>query len=91
MKAIKLKNGTVFATDGLLTVRLLPNGECAPSPIAYEVLEWDLRTENPDTWEYLTEADIYALSGGAGDIIADTFESVRSTLGLCNDDKENIK
>ena len=86
MKAIKLQNGTVFATDGLLTVRLLSNGECTASPISYEVLEWDLRTEKPDMWEYLTETDIKSLPNGGFNKIAACFDNTRATLEMI---KEN--
>jgi hypothetical protein len=58
MKGIRLSHGVIFATDGLITVRLSKDGECGASPIAYEVLEWDLRTEPPDTWDYIFESDL---------------------------------
>ena len=58
MKGIRLSHGVIFVTDGLSTVRLLPNGECGTSPITYPSLEWDLRTEPPSSWHYITESDI---------------------------------
>ena len=58
MKGIKLSHGAVFVYDGLFTVKLSKTGECGPSPIAYPVLEWDLRTEPPDTWDYIFESDL---------------------------------
>ena len=82
MKSIKLQNGTVFVSDGTLTVRLLPNGDCGPSPIMYEVLEWDLRTEPPERWEYLTEGDLQGLPcGGYAKIIA-AFAKMNEALGI---------
>ena len=88
MRGIKLQNGTVFATDGLFTVRLLSNGECTPSPIPYMVLEWDLRTENPNTWEYLTESDIKGLSNNGGEKIATVLNEARLTLEMENEKGE---
>ncbi len=73
MKGIRLASGAVFVSDGRYTVRLLSSGACDISPVAYEVLEWDLRTEPPDKWEYLTESEILALPGGA-------FEKIRKVL-----------
>ena len=74
MKGIRLSHGAVFVTDGLHTVRLLPSGQCGPSPIAYPVLEWDLRCENPNSWEYLTNGDIEGLDGY--DKIFSAFEDI---------------
>ena len=39
MKGVRLSNGTVFVSDGLITVKMSKDGECGASPIAYEVLE----------------------------------------------------
>ena len=58
MKGIRLSHGVVFVSDGLNTVRLLPDGECGASPITLPALEWDLRTEPPSSWDYLDENDI---------------------------------
>ena len=71
---IKLAHGTIFVTDGVFTVRLLKNGECTLSPITYRTLEWDLRTENPENWEYMTESDIRTLPDGAYEKIKAIFE-----------------
>ena len=76
MKGIRLSHGTVFVTDGLTTIRLLPSGECGASPIAYEVLEWDLRTEPPESWEYLTESDIRALADDGYSKICTALEKI---------------
>ena len=61
MKGIRLSHGAIFVTDGTHTVRLLPSGKCTVSPISYATLEWDLRTESPSAWEYLTDGDIRSL------------------------------
>ena len=82
MQGIRLSFGTVFVTDGLFTVRLLKNGECAPSPITYRNLEWDLRTEREDTWEYIYESDIRALPDGAYEKIKAVFDEMHSNVGM---------
>jgi len=82
MEGIKLNNGTIFITDGLITVRLLASGECGLSPVLYSVVEWDLRTESPDSWEYLTEGEIMNLPNGATEKILAEFSRARSILGL---------
>ena len=76
MQGIRLSFGTVFVTDGLFTIRLLKNGECTLSPITYRNLEWDLRTENPENWEYMTESDIRTLPDGAYEKIKAVFEEM---------------
>lgn len=70
MKGIRLSHGTIFVTDGIVTVRLLTSGECGASPISYAVLEHDLSTEPPSSREYISEGEIRALSNGDGDRIA---------------------
>ena len=82
MKGIKLSHGAVFVYDGLFTVKLSKSGECGPSPITYQVLEWDLRTESPDSWEYLTEGDICGLADGGYDKICAAFEKIHKTLKI---------
>lgn len=61
MKGIKLSSGATFITDGFITVRVLKSGEVGVSHITYQTLEWDLRTEPPDTWGYLLEGEIIDL------------------------------
>ena len=80
MKGIRLSHGAVFVYDGLVTVKLSKSGECGPSPIAYPVLEWDLRTEPPSTWEYLTEGDICGLTDGGYEKICAALEKMHKTL-----------
>ena len=80
MKGIKISHGAIFVYDGLFTVRLSKNGECGSSPISYPVLEWDLRTEHPSTWEYLTERDIRGLPDGGYDKICAEFEKIHATF-----------
>ena len=60
MRGIQLAHGAIFVEKNGVTVRIL-NGKCELSPIMLPVLEWDLRTEPPDTWDYLTEGDVRGL------------------------------
>ena len=76
MKGIRLSYGTVFVSDGLFTVRLLPTGECEPSHVLLPSLEWELRTEPPHTWDYMTEAEIRALPDGGFEKICAVFEKM---------------
>ena len=81
MKGIRLSHGVMFITDGRVTVRVRKNGECDVSPISYPSLEWDLRTENPNTWDYMTEYEIKTLPDGLYDKITAVFDKVNKILG----------
>ena len=61
MQGIRLSHGVVFVTNGISTVRILKNGEVGYSPISYFVLERDLSTEPPSSWEYMTDREIRSL------------------------------
>lgn len=80
MNGIRLSHGAVFVSDGLCTVRLLPTGECGPSPVLLPTLEWELRTEPPGTWDYMTEAEIRALPDGGFEKISAAMDKMRSVL-----------
>ncbi len=80
MQGIRLSHGAVFVSDGLNTVRLLPDGKCGTSPMTLPALEWDLRTEAPSTWEYLTEDDIKNLPDGGYEKIQAAFARTESVL-----------
>lgn len=82
MRGIRLACGTIFVSDGLVTVRLLKSGECEVSPIAYEVVEWDLRTEPPEKWEYITESDLRDLPNGGYDKIRAVLNNTRKILEI---------
>ena len=60
MRAMKLKHGVVFAERDGITLRFL-HGKWEISPIAYDALEWDLRGDGPDAYEYFTESDLRGL------------------------------
>ena len=81
MKGIRLSHGVIFVSDGLVTVKVKSNGECEISPISYEVLEWDLRCENPNSWDYVSEYELKLLPDGLYDKIVAVFEKTRKILG----------
>ena len=60
MRGIKLKHGVVFMKRDLITIRYA-NGKWETSKIDLDVLEWDLRTESPDSYCEVDEADIKAM------------------------------
>ena len=80
MKGIKLSHGTIFVTDGLITVRVLKSGVVGLSPVTYHNLEWELGTEPPETWGYLTQGEIESLP--EFEKINALFEKVRKTLKI---------
>ena len=58
MRGIKLSHGVAFVEYDGVTVRISADGKCELSRILFSSLEWDLRTESPDKWEYITESDV---------------------------------
>ena len=80
MKGIKLSHGVIFVTDGTYTVRLSKDGTCGVSPILYENLEWDLKTEPPETYEYLTNGDIVNLPDSGYEKIEKVFQEIYEVL-----------
>ncbi len=80
MKGIRLSHGVVFVSDGIDTVRLLPTGECGTSPVLLESLEWELRTEPPHTWDYLTDGEIRSLPCGGFEKICAAFDRMHRVL-----------
>ena len=58
MRGIKLQHGVAFVEYDGVTVRINADGTCDLSPILLPALEWDLRTEPPQTWTYITDSDI---------------------------------
>ena len=61
MRGIKLKHGVTFVEVDGVTVRIKSDGACELSPIMLPSLEWDLRTEPPNSWDYVYDSDIKAL------------------------------
>ena len=58
MRGIRLRHGVSFVECDGVTLRIKADGICELSPITLSVLEWDLRTEPPDTWDYIFESDL---------------------------------
>ena len=58
MKGIAYPFGTIFVTDGGYTLRKTKRTDWQISPVSFSSIEWDLRTENPNTWSYLSEQEI---------------------------------
>ena len=58
MRGIRLSHGVIFVECDGVTVRILADGKCGLSPIMLPSLEWDLRCEPPETWDYLFDSDI---------------------------------
>ena len=60
MRGIRLSHGVSFVECDGVTVRINADGTCELSPILLPSLEWTLRTEPPDTWDYIFDSDIDA-------------------------------
>ena len=58
MRGIRLNWGVTFVEYDGVPIRINADGTCGLSPILFPALEWDLRTENPETWEYICESDL---------------------------------
>ena len=80
MKAIRLKHGVVFVKIDNFTFKVLPDGTCEISSITYDSLEWDLKTEHPSTWEYLTQDEICSLPNDAYQKMLEKFQKINDTL-----------
>ena len=70
--------GVTFVECDGVTVRINADGKGGLSPIMFPVLEWDLRTEPPETWEYIFESD---LSEDTREQIKRITEKYRDILG----------
>ena len=81
MKGIILSSGTIFVTDGLHALHKTKSTDWQLSPILYQNVEWDLRTEPPDTWDYLTESDIKGLPDGGYEKILTLLEKLETKPG----------
>jgi hypothetical protein len=55
---IRLSHGVMFVEYDGVTVKVKADGSCGISPITLSSLEWDLRTEPPHTWDYITWSDV---------------------------------
>lgn len=82
MKGIRLSHGLIVVYYGGSSFKIRPNGEVSISNIDYHVLEWDLRTERPDSYEYIDEYDIKSLGGGIYEKIIEEKEKIDRILGI---------
>ena len=80
MIGIRIRGGATFVEHEGVTVRVKRDGSCDVSPILYMVLEWDLRTEPPDRWDYVSEAEIKAMDGQVYEKVLAVVDRVRSRL-----------
>ena len=78
MRGIRLRHGVTFIEYDGVTIRIKADGICELSPITLPALEWDLRTEPPDTWDYIFESD---LNESTREQIRRIVEKYRSVLG----------
>ena len=58
MRGIRLRHGVCFVEYDGITVRISADGTCGLSPITLPALEWDLRCEPPETWDYIFASDL---------------------------------
>ena len=70
MRGIKLNHGVSFIEYDGVTIRINADGTCVLSRILLPSLEWDLRTEPPETWDYIYDEDIASFG-------ADTLEKIK--------------
>lgn len=81
MRGIRLSHGVTFVECDGVTVRISAKGKCELSPIMFASLEWDMRTEPPEKWRYLTESDIASLGKKTLGEIDRVVAEVKDVLG----------
>ena len=81
MRGIKLKHGVIFLEIDGVSIKIKANGEVDLSPILFDSLEWEMRTEPPSEWEYVTEGDIRAMSAGIYEAAKAKADAVNKILG----------
>ena len=80
MIGIQIRNGALFVLHEGVTVRVMKDGTCDISPVLFMALEWEMRTEPPTHWEYLSESRIKALDGGVYEKVLAVVSRVNSIL-----------
>lgn len=81
MRGIKLSHGVIFIECEGVPIRINADGKCALSPIQLPSLEWDLRTEPPESWTYITQSDIDSLEEDTRQQIAHIVAEFHEILG----------
>ncbi len=61
MRGMQIKNGALFVEWGSLTYRCSEREGWGVSPISFSTLQWDMRSESPERYEYLTVGEILSL------------------------------
>lgn len=82
MRGIKLNNGVTFIEFDEVTIRINDNGKCDLSPIMLPSLEWELRTEDPETWTYITETNIHDFGDDIAQQITEIVKKFHNTIGI---------
>ena len=78
MRGIQLSHGVAFVEYDGVTVRINADGTCELSPVMLPSLEWELRCEPPDSWDYICESDIDSFGKDTRLQIERILERVRS-------------
>ena len=81
IRGIKINGGATFVKYGGYTFRLNTDMTWTVSPIQYEVLEWDLRTEPPDSYDSVYEADIRGMGNGVYEGLINIYNKTKAALG----------
>ena len=81
MRGIRLRHGVTFIEYDGVTLRIKADGICELSPITLSALEWDLRTEPPETWDYIFGSDLESFGEDTREQIRRIVEKYRSVLG----------
>ena len=80
MRGIQIRGGALFIEHEGITVRVMPDGTCDLSPVLLMALEWELHTEPPQRWDYLTESQIKALDHGVYEQVLAVVKGMQVTL-----------
>ena len=78
MRGIRLRHGVAFVEYDGVTVRIKADGTCEHSPVMLDSLEWDLRCEPPETWDYIFESDLDSFGKDTRERIVRIVERVRN-------------
>lgn len=80
MRGIRLSHGVSFIEHDGVTVRIKADGTCGLSPIMLPALEWDLRTEPPETWDYISDSDVDSYGKDTRDQLERIVQKYREVL-----------
>ena len=80
MRGIRLNHGVAFVECDGVTVKVSKDGSCELSSVMFPALEWELRTEPPSTYTYLTDGDVDSLGEGVREGIELVVAKLKKTL-----------